>query len=81
MAHFAEVIDGIVKCVVVIGNPDITDENCIEHPDWAFNWLPPTEGAWIQTSYNHNFRGTYAGIGYAYDAEQDVFIAPPLDAG
>lgn len=25
-------------------------------------------GTWLQTSYNSNFRGTYAGIGYVYDA-------------
>lgn len=25
------------------------------------------------------FRGTYAGIGYIYDAEADKFIAPPVD--
>jgi hypothetical protein len=78
MAHFAEVINGVVERVVVVGNPDITDEHGIENPEWALNWLPPTDGKWVQTSYNHNFRGTYAGIGYAYDEQQDVFIAPPL---
>lgn len=25
-------------------------------------------GTWLQTSYNSNFRGTYAGIGYKFDA-------------
>ena len=29
-----------------------------------------------RTSYNNNFRGTYAGIGYTYDAVNDVFVAP-----
>ena len=29
-----------------------------------------------QTSYNGNFRKNYAGIGYAYDAVRDAFIAP-----
>lgn len=24
-------------------------------------------GVWLQTSYNANFRGVYAGIGYIYD--------------
>jgi hypothetical protein len=81
MAHFAEVIEGVVHRVLVVGNQNITDENGVEQEHLGLQWLPPTEGAWIQTSYNHNFRGTYAGIGYRYDAEQDVFIAPPLDAG
>jgi hypothetical protein len=29
-----------------------------------------------RTSYNHNIRKQYAGIGYTYDAINDVFIAP-----
>lgn len=31
---------------------------------------------WKQTSYNNNFRKQYAGIGFTYDAEADVFVAP-----
>lgn len=76
MAHFAEVINGVVSRVLVVRNIDITDEDGVERPELALNLLPPTEGVWIQTSYNHNFRGTYAGIGYTYDAENDVFLAP-----
>jgi hypothetical protein len=30
-----------------------------------------------RTSYNGNIRGIYAGIGYTYDAVNDVFVAPP----
>jgi len=33
-------------------------------------------GRWVQTSYNANFRGNYAGIGYTYDETLDLFIAP-----
>ena len=29
-----------------------------------------------RTSYNNNIRKQYAGIGYTYDADADVFIAP-----
>jgi len=29
-----------------------------------------------RTSYNGNFRGRYAGIGYTYDADANVFVAP-----
>jgi hypothetical protein len=36
-----------------------------------------------RTSYNArgeagDYRGIYAGIGYTYDAELDVFVAPPV---
>ena len=33
---------------------------------------------WKQTSYNSNFRGTYAGIGYTYDPINDIFVKPVL---
>jgi hypothetical protein len=29
-----------------------------------------------RTSYNNNIRKQYAGIGYTYNAEADVFVAP-----
>jgi hypothetical protein len=29
-----------------------------------------------RTSYNHNIRKQYAGIGFTYDAVNDVFITP-----
>jgi hypothetical protein len=31
-----------------------------------------------RTSYNGTIRGIYAGIGYTYDAVNDVFVAPPV---
>jgi len=33
-------------------------------------------GRWIQTSYNHNIRKQYAGIGFTYNSNADVFVAP-----
>ena len=36
-------------------------------------------GEWRQTSYNNNFRGVYAGIGYDFDRVNDVFVGPPAD--
>ena len=38
------------------------------------------ETRWVQTSYNGNFRGKYAGIGDTYDAEKNEFIAPVVEA-
>jgi hypothetical protein len=31
---------------------------------------------WLQTSYNANFRGNYAGIGFAYWPSIDQFVPP-----
>lgn len=33
-------------------------------------------GRWIQTSYNNNIRRKYAGIGYTYNENLDMFISP-----
>jgi hypothetical protein len=71
MAHFAEIDnDGIVKQVLVVPDQE-------EHrgQDFLANDLG-LGGTWIQTSYNHNIRKQFAGIGYKYDADADVFIAP-----
>ena len=86
MAHFAYVNgDNTVEKVVVVSNDSISEE---QYPDIAteeargqkflidvFGNL--AEGyKWIQTSYNNNFRGIYAGIGYTYDSTEDVFLSP-----
>ena len=33
-------------------------------------------GTWVQTSYTASMRGNYAGIGYKYLAEHDIFMPP-----
>jgi hypothetical protein len=35
------------------------------------------ETNWVQTSYNNSFRGKYAGVGDTFDAENNLFVAPP----
>ena len=37
------------------------------------------EGRWLATSYNNNFRGQFAGIGFTYDQVGDVFVPPVED--
>jgi phage shock protein PspC (stress-responsive transcriptional regulator) len=34
----------------------------------------------LRTSYNGNIRGVYAGIGYRYDEQLDVFVPPEAEA-
>jgi hypothetical protein len=78
MAHFAQVNNGTVQQVIVVANSDCGD---LEFPEseavgQAFIASLGIEGTWLQTSYNNNFRGAYAGIGYTYDEESDTFVAP-----
>lgn len=71
MAHFAEIDkDGIVLRVLVV---DDTQEH--RGQEFLAEDLG-LGGTWIQTSYNANIRGKYAGIGDKYDKKKDIFIAP-----
>ena len=73
MSHFAKVVDGKVTQVIVA------------EPEFFETFVDSSPGTWIQTSYNTHgnqhpegrpLRGNYAGIGYTYDAQNDVFYAP-----
>jgi hypothetical protein len=81
MAYFAKINNNVVEQVIVISNdrcPDPAPTN--ESLGQAFiRDVLKLEGVWLQTSYNNNFRGTYAGIGYTYDSDQDQFIPPVLE--
>ena len=68
MAHFAEILDGVVQRVIVVH--DNEEENGAQFCHDLFG------GVWVQTSYNHRIRKQFAGIGYTYDADADVFVAP-----
>tara|TARA_R110000796_G_scaffold67257_2_gene154269 strand:+ start:926 stop:1240 length:315 start_codon:yes stop_codon:yes gene_type:complete len=39
---------------------------------------PASSEEWRFTSYNNNFRGSFAGIGYTYDRMDDQFMPPIL---
>jgi len=85
MAHFAELetkVDPtgftsdeqqIVKRVVVVGNDCVTSDMHIDGETWCINFFKG--GVWKQTSYNNNFRKSYAGIGMVYDPVKDKFLA------
>lgn len=72
MGHYARIEDNVVVEVIVAEQ---------EYIDTFLD-----KDSYIQTSYNtHNgvhvlggtpLRGNYAGIGYTYDRENDVFVPP-----
>ena len=78
MAHFAQVDNNIVRNVIVINNSDCGggDFPDSEPIGQAFIASMGIDGEWLQTSYNDNFRGTYAGQGMRYDPVLDEFISP-----
>ena len=68
MAHFAEILNGIVQRVIVVHNNEEANGAQFCHDLLG--------GEWIQTSYNGNIRKQYAGIGFTYDDVRDEFVAP-----
>ena len=74
----SKVDDGIVREVIVIGNADCGGGDFPESEPIGQTFIASIglAGEWLQTSYNGNFRGTYAGIGFTYDSDLDEFVAP-----
>ena len=73
MSHFAKVTDGKVTQVIVA------------EKEFFDTFVDSSPGTCLQTSYNTHgnqhpegrpLRGNYAGIGFTYDATNDVFYAP-----
>ncbi len=77
MAHFAKLDENnIVEHVIVIDNNNLLDTNGQESEEIGIvfiNSIPELQGRWIQTSYNSSFRGKYAGVGFTYNEEEDIF--------
>jgi hypothetical protein len=73
MAHYAFLDENNIVTEVI---PGIDEAELIEglHPEiWYGNFRGQT---CKRTSYNNNIRGTYAGVGYYYNEEEDIFVAP-----
>ena len=70
MTHYAKIEDGKVV-EVIVATEDV---------------IVTRKGTWVQTSYNTRgnvhengetpLRGNYAGVGYIYDKDNDVFYEP-----
>jgi hypothetical protein len=72
MAHFAEIdSDNKVLRVLVVDNSQEHRGQEFLADDLGLG------GTWIQTSYNANFGGKYAGIGDTWDGEK--FVSPIID--
>lgn len=87
MAHYAYLDENNIVTEVITGK----DENDLEtlpenFDDWEHFYSDFRGQACKRTSYNtlgnehlnggSAFRGNYAGLGYTYDTENDVFIPP-----
>lgn len=80
MAYFAHIDDdSTVLQVISVSNTDAPDPAPAHSEPLGQTFIANVlglVGEWRQTSYHGNFRKQYAGIGWRYDAEADVFISP-----
>ena len=65
MAHFAKIENGKVVNCIVVRNEDCGGGDFPESEDIGKAFIASLgfDGDWVQTSYNKNFRGCYAGLG------------------
>jgi hypothetical protein len=71
VSHWAEIDNNNKVLRVLVG--DNNDPTGDEGYQWLIDNLG---GTWIKTSYNSKIRGTYAGIGYTYNPNEDIFVTP-----
>jgi hypothetical protein len=80
MAHFAKIKNNIVTQVIVVNNEVLLDSEGVEREALGAAFCADLFGGeWIQTSYNGNFRGRYAGTGMNYDPIKDEFTYPVIE--
>ena len=73
MAHYAFLDENNVVTEIIVGIDETELIEGLDTETWYGNFRGQT---CKRTSYNGNIRKQYAGIGYTYDAVNDVFIAP-----
>jgi hypothetical protein len=80
MAHFAQIDENnIVINVIVVSNDVLLNKDNYEGEQLGIEFCKSLYGQdtiWVQTSYNKNFRGDFAGVGFYYDNNLDEFQNP-----
>jgi hypothetical protein len=73
MAHYAYLDENNIVVAVTVGKDET---ELIDGLDTETYYALNTPYTVKRTSYNSKIRGTYAGIGYTYNPNEDIFIAP-----
>jgi hypothetical protein len=73
MAHYAFLDENNIVTEVIVGIDETELINNLDTETWYGNFRGQV---CKRTSYNNKIRKQYAGIGYKYDPDVDVFIAP-----
>lgn len=74
MAHYAFLDENNIVTEVITGRHEYEIVDGIG--DWETHYGEFRKQRCVRTSYNGNIRGVFAGIGYSYNEEEDIFVAP-----
>jgi hypothetical protein len=74
MAHYAFLDSNNIVTEVIVGRNE--DEVVDGISDWETHYGNLRGQVCKRTSYNHNIRKQYAGIGYSFDPVRDEFVIP-----
>lgn len=81
MAHFVKMDGNVCGMVIVVNNEVLENKPFPESEPIGIAFCKSLYGEdteWLQTSYNGNFRGVYAGSGMIYDPVKDIFTGTNL---
>jgi len=73
MAHYAFLDDNNIVTEVIVGKDETELIEGLDPETWYGNFRGQV---CKRTSYNNNIRGIYAGVGFAYNEDEDIFIIP-----
>jgi len=76
--YFAKIDNGLVIDVIAVDETNCGNLPYPESEPIGQEYIASLgiEGDWLQTSVDGLFRKQYAGIGFAYSVEGDVFVTP-----
>jgi hypothetical protein len=73
MAHYAFLDENNIVTEVIVGIDETETIEGLDPETWYSNFRGQV---CKRTSYNSNIRGRYAGIGFFYNASEDIFVEP-----
>jgi len=76
MAHYAFLDKNNIVTEVIVGIDETETIEGLDPETWYGNFRNQT---CKRTSYNHNIRGRFAGVGFTYDPTNDIFVEPIIE--
>lgn len=73
MAHYAFLDENNIVTEVITGKDETELIDGLDPETWYGNFRGQV---CKRTSYNSNIRGIYAGVGFSYNEDEDIFVEP-----